>query len=113
MRSLDDAHFELLRLLHVQPQCSQRGVASRLGMSVGKTNHCLHALIDLGLVKAQNFRTSSNKLSYLYVLTPAGVRTKAQLTRDFLARRVREYELLRAEIEQLTIESRAAGSHVE
>jgi EPS-associated MarR family transcriptional regulator len=101
----DRAQFELLRLLHCHPQHSQRSAASSLGMSVGKLNYCLHALIGRGLVKAQNFRTSKNKLSYLYLLTAAGVAMKAELTRMFLEQKVREYERLRVEIEQLTIES--------
>lgn len=108
--ALDSAQFELLRLLQRQPQFSQRSVASTLGLSVGKAHHCLHALINLGLVKAQNFRSSRNKLSYLYLLTPAGAAVKAELTRDFLARKLREYEALRQEIELLRLESRSTGA---
>lgn len=69
--------------------------------------------MNLGLVKAQNFRSSQNKLSYLYLLTPAGAAVKAELTRDFLARKIREYEALRHEIELLRLESRTGGAHNE
>lgn len=108
LRALDHSTFELLRLLHGEPQLSQRSVAASLGMSLGKVNYCLHSLINLGLVKAQHFRDARNKLSYLYILTPAGVAAKVEMTRDFLARKVREYERLSDEIEQLRME-RDAG----
>ena len=76
-----------------------------MGVSLGKANYCLRALIAKGFVKAKNYRKSGNKLAYLYLLTPAGVAAKADLTRQFLARRVKEYELLRQEIEGLERES--------
>lgn len=74
-------------------------------MSVGKANYCIRALITKGFVKAENYRTSTNKLGYLYVLTPSGIAAKADLARVFLARKVREYEELRREIEVLSRES--------
>lgn len=93
--------FDVIRLIDANPQVSQRKVATSLGMSLGKANYCLRALIAKGLVKAENYRNSSNKLSYLYVLTPSGLAAKAELTRFFLARKMREYEELRLEIERL------------
>ena len=106
--STEDAEFELLRLLDATAQRSQREVASSLGVSVGKVNYCLRALIDKGLVKAENYRKSSNKLAYLYFLTPAGVAAKTTLTRQFLSRKVAEYEALRIEIEWLRKEAELA-----
>ena len=76
-----------------------------MGVSLGKANYCLRALIAKGLVKAENYRKSSNKLAYLYLLTPAGVAAKADMTRRFLARKVNEYEALGKEIERLERES--------
>lgn len=97
----------MLRLLDGQPELSQRELASTLGVSLGKANYCLRALIEKGFVRAENYRRSSNKLAYLYLLTPSGIAAKADLTRDFLARKVREYEALRLEIEQLQRETDA------
>lgn len=94
-----------MRLLAAGPQLSQRKVASSLGVSLGKAHYCLRALIAKGLVKAENYRKSRNKLGYLYLLTPSGVAAKAELTRHFLARKVREYEALRLQIEGLERES--------
>jgi EPS-associated MarR family transcriptional regulator len=74
-------------------------------VSLGKANYVLRALIDKGFVKAENYRNSTNKLAYLYILTPKGLTAKAELTRKFLARKVHEYEELRLEIERLRQDS--------
>jgi EPS-associated MarR family transcriptional regulator len=84
-------------------------VASSLGVSLGKANYCIRALIEKGFVKAENYRNSSNKLGYVYLLTPSGIAAKAELTRYFLGRKVGEYEVLRLEIEQLQKESEGAA----
>jgi len=101
----DATTLGVLRLLAAQPRGSQREIASSLGVSLGKINYCLRALIARGLVKAENFRRSSNRLAYVYLLTPDGIAAKAELTRRFLARRMAEYEALRREIEGLERES--------
>ena len=92
------AHLELLRLLEQHPEYSQRQLAAALGVSLGKTHYLLKALLGKGWVKAKNFQRSDNKLRYLYVLTPHGVRQRIQLTRSFLARKEREYEMLNSQI---------------
>ena len=104
--AVDPALFEVIRLLESRPQISQREVASSLGVSLGKANYCLRALINRGLVKAENYRKSSNKRAYLYLLTPAGVARKAELARQFLALRIKEYEALRVEIDRLKQDNR-------
>jgi EPS-associated MarR family transcriptional regulator len=91
----------VLRALEARSRLSQRDVASAVGVSLGKAHYCLRALIDKGLVKAENYRTSQNKLAYLYLLTPAGVAAKADLARRFLAIKLKEYERLSVEIEGL------------
>jgi EPS-associated MarR family transcriptional regulator len=85
---------------------SQRHLAEQLGVSVGKVNYCLKALIDRGLVKANNFRNSQNKRAYLYVLTPKGVSEKSRNAVQFLQRKTAEYEALRREIDRLRREAR-------
>lgn len=101
--------LDVIRLIDASPRLSQRKLASSLGVSLGKANYCIRALIEKGFVKAENYRSSSNKLGYLYVLTPSGIAAKAELARYFLARKVREYEALRLEIEQLRKESEDEG----
>ena len=98
--------YELLQQIATQTSASQRGLAVRLGVSVGKVNYCLRALVDKGWVKASNFRRSDNKLAYAYLLTPNGVSAKLHLTRDFLARKEQEFEQLRGEIINLRSELR-------
>lgn len=104
----EESHLKVLRLLESDPSLSQRELSHALGLSLGKTNYCVRALLDKGLLKMQNFRNSENKLSYAYLLTPAGVTAKAQLTRDFLSRKMQEYENLKVEIERLKAEVEAS-----
>ena len=92
---------ETIRTLEKNPAQSQRDLASALGVSVGRVNYCLKALAAKGLVKVENYRTSTNRLAYLYLLTPAGVAEKAVLTRRFLARKMAEYDALTSEIAAL------------
>ena len=93
--------YRILEKLEDQPDISQRELAEHLGVSVGKANFVLSALIDRGLVKAENFKKSNNKAGYLYLLTPKGLTEKVRITARFLQRKQAEYDRLKAEIEQL------------
>jgi EPS-associated MarR family transcriptional regulator len=101
----DETHLKVLRLLESTPHITQRKLAESLGVSLGKTNFCLNALLDKGLVKMENFRTSTRKLNYAYLLTPSGIAEKAALTQRFLRRKMEEYDAIKAEIEQLKQEA--------
>lgn len=100
----DVAHFHLLKLIEREPGLSQRELARALGVSLGKTHYLLRALVEKGLVKANNFRRNDNKLAYAYLLTPVGVSEKIRLTRDYLQRKEAEYQAILAEIEALRTE---------
>lgn len=100
----EDISFKVLRILQDQPDTTQRELAEQLGVSVGGVNYCLRALTDKGLVKMVNFANSKNKFGYIYMLTPSGIAEKANLTKSFLKRKLKEYEALRAEIETLQSE---------
>ena len=100
----DNLDYELLRHITRQPSAGQRGLAAQMGVSVGKVNYCLRALVDKGWIKASNFRRSDHKWAYAYLLTPSGARAKLQLTRDFLARKEREFEQLQVDISALRLE---------
>jgi EPS-associated MarR family transcriptional regulator len=102
----DENRYKLLKLLHENPDTNQREIASALGLSLGKANFCLKALIEKGWVKVGNFSRSTNKKAYVYLLTLRGLEEKAKVTFDFLERKREEYELLRAEIEQLQNEAK-------
>ena len=99
-----EIHLKVLRHLEDNPEVSQRELAEVLGVSLGKTNYCLKALINKGLVKANNFKNNANKRAYLYVLTPKGIETKARVSVSFLKRKMEEYEALKQEIDQLKAE---------
>lgn len=99
-----EAHFRVLKALEANPNLSQRQLANELGISVGKANYCIKALIDAGWVKARNFQNSNNKLAYAYVLTPSGIRRKTKLTMRFLEHKRFEFEALRREIAVLSAE---------
>ena len=97
----EESHLKVLRLLEQNPNLSQRELAEELGISVGKTNYCIKALVDKGLVKINNFRNNKNKKVYAYLLTPAGITQRTELTMQFLHRKLQEYETLQTEIASL------------
>ena len=99
-----ETHLKVLRHLEENPNVTQRELAEALGISLGKANYCLKALIEKGLVKAKNFKNSANKRAYIYVLTPRGIDAKAKIAVRFLQRKLEEYEALRVEIEELRSE---------
>jgi EPS-associated MarR family transcriptional regulator len=101
----EEARFKILRLLHENPELTQRELGERVGISLGAVNYSLRALIERGLVKAGNFSRNPNKLGYAYVLTPTGIAEKTFLTGRFLKRKVEEYEALKQEIEVLSRET--------
>jgi EPS-associated MarR family transcriptional regulator len=105
----DEMRYKLMRLLEANPGMSQRELARELGISLGKTNYCLQALVRKGLVKATNFKNSHNKAAYMYLLTPRGVESKATLTMKYLQIKMREYETLRVEIEEVRREAQRYG----
>jgi EPS-associated MarR family transcriptional regulator len=98
---MEDLHYKLLKVMQANPDLSQRQLAQELGISLGKTNYCVRALVEKGWVKADNFRRSTNKVAYAYLLTPRGIEEKARATVHFLRRKVAEHETLTNEIEQL------------
>ena len=101
---MEEFHYKLLKILQDNPDLSQRELAREVGLSLGKTNYCLRALIEKGFIKASNFRNSQNKVAYAYLLTPRGIEEKIQATAYFLKRKIAEYEALETEIEQLRSE---------
>jgi EPS-associated MarR family transcriptional regulator len=98
----EDTHFRVLRILQENPEISQRELAAAVGVSVGGMHYVLNALIEKGLVKLGNFTAAQDKRRYAYILTRKGLAEKAAITRRFLARKIQEYEALRAEIQVLS-----------
>jgi EPS-associated MarR family transcriptional regulator len=99
--SSTELQYKVMRLLEANPEMSQRDLARALGISLGKANYCLRALMEKGWIKARNFKNSQHKAAYMYLITPRGVEEKARLAVQFLHIKIREYEELRVEIEQI------------
>jgi len=98
---MNEHHLKLLKELMQDNTLSQRDLSKKLGVSLGKVNYILNALLDKGLVKSKSFKNSKNKLAYMYILTPKGMAKKMELTYLFLQAKVREYDVLKMEIEEL------------
>lgn len=102
MTPKEHAWFRVLRVLELQPEIPQRELAKRLGISMGKANYLISALLEKGLIKIESFHRTEGKLNKIaYLLTPEGVKNRMQLTRSYLARKEAEYEALKTEIEGL------------
>jgi EPS-associated MarR family transcriptional regulator len=97
----EDVRFRVLRLLHENPELSQRDLAEAVGISNGSAHYLLSALLDKGLIKLGNFTAAQDKRRYAYILTPKGIAEKAAITKRFLERKIQEYDALKAEIEML------------
>jgi EPS-associated MarR family transcriptional regulator len=99
---LDEAlRYQILKQLQDNPNISQRDLAESLGISLGKVNYCLKGLMETGIIKVDNFKKSKNKLTYAYILTPAGIEEKAKVTMRFFKSRLKQYEELEREIDAL------------
>lgn len=101
----DEYRYKILKELEANPEISQRELAKGLGISLGKVNFCIQALIEKGLIKAGNFKNSQNKKAYIYCLTPKGIEARATITLQFLKYKMAEYQALKAEIERLQDEA--------
>ena len=110
--SNDEIQLSVLRLLEQNPQLTQRQLSAELGVSLGKTHYIVKSLIDVGLVKLDNFQRSDNKWGYAYLLTPKGIKEKAAITVRFLARKQDEYRRLELEIEALKSEVEGRTSRI-
>jgi len=101
----DENRYKILKLLERNPEVSQREIATELGISLGKTNYCLKALVEKGLIKAGNFSRSKRKGAYTYFLTPKGIDEKAKVTLRFLRIKKVEFNKLQLEIDELRVEA--------
>jgi EPS-associated MarR family transcriptional regulator len=101
--------LRIFREIDKSPEMTQRELSSLLGISLGKINFLINALIEKGFVKVENSRKSTGKSAYLYCLTPAGLEEKNRTTCLFLKRKIGEHERLATEIRQLRKEVRKSG----
>jgi len=97
----EDAKFRIFQVINENPQMTTREIAQKVRISNGSAYYLLTSLIDMGFVKLSNFKDSSRKIKYSYLLTPKGIREKSLVTNRFLLRKKQEFEALREEIDSL------------
>jgi EPS-associated MarR family transcriptional regulator len=102
---MDESQFKTLRELAKDGTLSQRDLSKKIGLSLGRVNYLVNALLQKGYIKARRFKNSRNKIGYMYILTPKGVSAKITETYHFLQRKLEEYDRLREEIEILKQEN--------
>ena len=100
----DEIKYHLLKILENEPNISQRDMARKMGISLGKVNYCLTELAKKGFIKVNRFKSAKNKMPYTYLLTLRGMEEKSKLTINFLKRKLREYEEIKKQIGELSKE---------
>jgi EPS-associated MarR family transcriptional regulator len=108
MKHLEET-VKLLNHIHENPESTQRILVEELDFSLGKVNYLIKALAEKGIIKLKRFKSSRKKAGYLYLLTPKGVKRKAEITRKFLEQRLDEYDKLQEEIKMLKMRLKATG----
>ena len=96
--SITEDQLDLMHLVEKDTNASQRQIAQKTGLSIGKVNYCLKALIDIGFIKVDNFNKSTQKINYAYILTPKGMQEKAAITSQFIIKKKQEYDKLNSYI---------------
>jgi EPS-associated MarR family transcriptional regulator len=93
-KSITEDQLDLMHIIQKDGKASQRLISQSSGLSIGKVNYCLKALIDIGFIKIQNFKNSNNKSNYAYILTPKGIQEKTVITKQFIIKKKQEYDKL-------------------
>ena len=105
MNRLDhEIRYRLLKILSEESRLTQRVMAKKMGISLGKVNYCLSELGKRGFIEIIRFKSAKNKIPYTYILTPRGMEEKARLTVRFLRRKISEYEEIKRQIMELAQE---------
>ena len=97
-KGITEDQLDLMHIIEGDSNASQRQIAHKTGLSIGKVNYCLKALIDIGFIKVDNFNKSNQKLNYTYILTPKGIKEKVSITKQFIIKKKQEYDKLNSYI---------------
>ena len=76
-QNITEDQLDLMHIIECDSNASQRQIAQKTGLSIGKVNYCLKALIDIGFIKVDNFNKSTQKINYAYILTSRGIQKKS------------------------------------
>jgi len=99
LKNISEDQLDLMHVIQRDSNASQRLIAQKTGFSLGKVNYCLKALVDIGLIKINNFHQSNHKLNYVYILTPKGIQEKTIITQQFIIKKKQEYDKLNSYID--------------
>ena len=102
-----EIRYKLLKILSSEPNLSQREMARRMGISLGKTNYVLCELAEKGIIKIKRFKSAPQKIPYTYMLTPRGLEQKAKITTRFLKRKLSEYEAIKSQLKEIATDLQA------
>ena len=97
-QNITEDQLDLMHIIQCDSNASQRQIAKKTGLSIGKVNYCLKALINIGFIKVDNFSKSSNKINYVYILTPKGIKEKSAIAKQFIIKKKQEYDKLNSYI---------------
>ena len=100
-QSITEDQLDLMHIIQGDTNASQRQLAQETGLSIGKVNYCLKALIDIGFIKVDSFNKSTQKINYAYILTPRGISQKTKMTLSFMKRKIKEYDELKKELKNI------------
>ena len=97
-QNITEDQLDLMHIIECDSNASQRQIAQKTDLSIGKVNYCLKALIDIGFIKVDNFNKSTQKINYAYILTSRGIQKKAAITKQFIIKKKQEYDKLNSYI---------------
>jgi len=90
--------YKIIREIEQNPMHTQRTLAEKLDISLGKANYVLAGLIEKGIVKVKKLKNHPGQIRWQYVLTPAGMKEKITITKQYLEKRLTEFDELQQEI---------------
>lgn len=93
-KSITEDQLDIMHIIQGDTNASQRQLAKKTGLSIGKVNYCLKELINIGFIKVDSFNQSTQKINYAYILTPKGIKEKAAITKQFIIKKKQEYDKL-------------------
>tara|TARA_B110000003_G_C16536991_1_gene491126 strand:+ start:590 stop:901 length:312 start_codon:yes stop_codon:yes gene_type:complete len=96
---ITEDQLDIMQIIEKDRNASQRKISKSTDLSIGKVNYCLKALIDIGFIKIHNFKNSSQKIKYAYILTPRGIHEKTAITKQFIIKKKQEYDKLMSYID--------------
>lgn len=93
--------YKVIKELEENPTHTQRSLAQKLNVSLGKVNYVLSGLVEKGIIKAKRLKNGPDKIRWQYILTPQGVKEKLKITREYLIKRMKEFDQIQHEISEL------------